>query len=241
MKKAYLSIKEAAEYLGVSADTLRRWHNNGVFRATLVTPGKHRLYSLADLQMRTKGIVQMAKDWAGATEPYEPIKEWYCQTSDVFKARLERLAMEMESNPALKSIAPLVSSAAGEIGNNAFDHNLGNWPDVPGAFFAYDLGKRVLVIADRGRGILRTLRTVRPSLPNNAEALRIAFTEVITGRAPEKRGNGLKYVSKVAKLYGFTLQLQSGDAAVIVNKDTDSITAKPADAPIRGCLCTINF
>lgn len=39
-----LRIKEAAEYLGVSADTLRRWDRSKKFIARK-TPGGHRYYT----------------------------------------------------------------------------------------------------------------------------------------------------------------------------------------------------
>ncbi len=82
----------------------------------------------------------------------------------------------------------LLVSVAGEIGNNSFDHNLGLWPDTPGVFFGYDLNKKQIVLADRGVGVLKTLKRVRPGLARDADALEVAFTEVISGRAPERQG-----------------------------------------------------
>lgn len=239
--KKLLTITEAAEYLGISAQTLRRWHNKGSFRASFVGPGGHRLYAPGDLEKLTKGLVQIAREWVSTSTPYPPMEEFYCQTSDVFKARLERMVHEMESSSVLKEISPLVSSIAGEIGNNSFDHNLGNWPDIPGAFFAYDLGKRILVIADRGRGVLQTLRNVRPQLKNDAEALHVAFTEVVTGRAPENRGNGLKYVRKVVSRYGFNLQFQSGNALLAMRENNADPVIQPAEIPVAGCFTILTF
>jgi len=35
-----------------------------------------------------------------------------------------------------------------------------------------------------------------PELSTDEEAVRTAFTKVVSGRAPESRGNGLKFVRK---------------------------------------------
>lgn len=207
----------------------------------MISPGGHRLYSAADLEMHAKGVVQIAKEWVSAQAPVIPHAEWYCQTSDIFKARLERMVVEMESLKTLKDIASLVSSIAGEIGGNSFDHNIGNWPNIPGVFFAYNLGKRFVVLADRGRGVLQTLHVVRPLLENEQEALNVAFTEVVTGRAPEKRGNGLKYVRKVVDAYGFDLLFQSGDARVHINGKENGVHAEAGKEFIAGCLFIMKF
>jgi len=52
---------------------------------------------------------------------------------------------------------------------------------------------RKVVLADRGQGVLTTLKRVRRELTNSSEAIRVAFTETISGRYPETRGNGLKF------------------------------------------------
>lgn len=239
--KNLISIKKAAEYLGVTQTTLRRWHNDGSFKATFVSPGGHRYYSLADLNKKTKGVFRLAEEWAGAEQPYLPEHDFYAVTSDIFKARHERMTHEIDARPEFQEIASLISSAAGEIGNNSFDHNLGNWPDTMGIFFAYDLGKRIIVLADRGVGILATLRQIRPNLKNNEEALHVAFTEFITGRAPEHRGNGLKYVKAAIMKAGADLKFQSGDSILEIRKNGSKLKIKKADSPIRGCLAFIKF
>lgn len=239
--KGLISIRKAANYLGVTITTLRRWHNNGTFKATFVSPGGHRYYSLADLDKKTKGIFRIAQEWASAEQPYLPEHDFYCATSDRFKARYERMTHMIDAIPAFQKTASLISSAAGEIGNNSFDHNLGNWPDVNGVFFAYDLGKRVIVLADRGVGVLATLRRIRPSLKTDEEALGVAFTEYITGRAPEHRGNGLKYVKKALAQAGADLSFQSGDSILEIRKGKSGVQTKKADVPIRGCLAFIEF
>ncbi len=96
-----------------------------------------------------------------------------------------------------KPLFSLLTSVSGEIGNNSYDHNLGQWPDMSGIFFGYDLNKKQIVLADRGLGILQTLKRVRVELKDHESALKVAFTEIISGRKPEARGNGLKYVKNV--------------------------------------------
>lgn len=239
--KNLVSITEAAKYLGVSAATLRRWHNDGTFKATFVSPGGHRYYALSDLGRKTKGIFRVAQEWAGAEKPQAPEHDFYCSTSDRFKTRHEKMAHEMDASPALQKNASLISSSVGEIGNNSFDHNLGNWPDLPGIFFAYDTGKRAVVLADRGVGVFATLHRIRPDLKTDEEALRVAFTEFITGRAPEHRGNGLKYVKDALMKSGADLSFQSGDAVLEIRKGKPELLIKKADVPIRGSLALIQF
>lgn len=239
--KNLISIRAASDYLGVTITTLRRWHNNGTFKASFVSPGGHRYYSLADLDRKTKGIFRLAAEWASSEQPYLPEHDFYCATSDRFKARYERMTHIIDAIPSLRETASLISSAAGEIGNNSFDHNLGNWPDVGGVFFAYDLGKRIIALADRGVGILTTLRRIRPSLKTDREALGVAFTEYITGRAPEHRGNGLKYVKNALAQAGADLRFQSGDSMLEIRKGKSGFKIKKADIPIRGCSAFMKF
>jgi len=110
--------------------------------------------------------------------------------------------------------APLLIAVLGEIGNNAYDHNLGNWRDVPGAYFAIDQDKRLFVIADRGQGIKQTIARVKPDIQNDENALRAAFTETISGRSPEQRGNGLKFVKAAIEQNQWRLECYSGTAVI---------------------------
>jgi len=129
-------------------------------------------------------------------------------------------------NTKIKKMYPLISAITGEIGNNSFDHNLGNWPDAPGTFFAYNLNKRQIVLADRGQGVLVTLKRARPGLSDHKNALRVAFTEIVSGRAPEYRGNGLKFVSNVVIDNKISLFFQTGDAQLRIQKDDSVLSIK---------------
>lgn len=52
----YLSIKEAAQYLGVCSDTLRRWDRVGKLRTIRHPLNNYRLYSRADLDQVLQAI-----------------------------------------------------------------------------------------------------------------------------------------------------------------------------------------
>ena len=161
--------------------------------------------------------IQKAFQWLKKSngENFLPHDE-YCPTRDIFQARLDRMTRELQKVAALTDIYSLITAIAGEFGNNSFDHNLGSWRDVPGIYFIYDIENRFFVIADRGQGVLSTLRHIRPELPAAKDALKIAFTEAVSGRAPEQRGNGLKFVDSVVKQNSFELHFYSGDALYAV-------------------------
>ncbi|MDE2313001.1 MAG: hypothetical protein KGL04_02350, partial [Elusimicrobia bacterium] len=146
-----------------------------------------------------KPQLDRARRWQNsAAEPAENPEEFLCRTRDAFTARLPRLASFAEAGLKRDDV-PLVVSAAGEVGNNCFDHNLGAWRDVPGCWFeAQATGGRLWIcIADRGQGVLRTLARADPALADEQAALTAAFERIISGRAPENRGNGLKFVRSV--------------------------------------------
>jgi len=143
--------------------------------------------------------------------------------------------------PGFEKLYSLIVLIAGEIGDNSFAHNLGKWPDTAGIFFGYDFEKRIVVLADRGLGILETLRQVRPELPSHVAAVEVAFTEFISGRAPEKRGNGLKLVREVVIDQPFDLFYTSGDAEVRMKGSDKAFRVTRGQHIVRGCLAKIEF
>jgi sensor histidine kinase regulating citrate/malate metabolism len=94
--------------------------------------------------------------------------------------------------------AALIVSSIGELTNNSFDHNLGFWKDHPGCCVSWSKENDTLTfgVADRGRGIVSSLQEVLGVEIDSQSILQKAFETIVTGRAPEKRGNGLKYVRK---------------------------------------------
>ena len=225
--------------LGVSLNTLRRWDASGYLRPAMRTAGDQRRYSLTQLRIFLSDLVQIGFDWAD--HQTEVPTQTYCERSSIFQARLDKFSKQLFEISDLRETAPLIVAVCGEIGNNSFDHNLGNWPDVSGVYFAYDIAKRLVVLADRGRGILATLKQVRPALNDDAQALRVAFTEILSGRAPEARGNGLKFVRKVAMDYSIHVAFQSGSAKLELEKGDSGLEIMQAIEPVRGCFVVVRF
>lgn len=110
-----------------------------------------------------------------------------------------------------------------------------------GIFFGYDIHKRCIVLADRGVGILATLKRVKPELQNDEEALRAAFTEIISGRSPEARGNGLKLVRKVVSKNPIGILFRTGEAELILPKESSELSIHKNPKPFRGVFAAITF
>ena len=240
MLNSLISIGEASKQLGTSIDTLRRWDTTNRLPSIRRGPRGHRFYRQADLDLFLRNESSLAKQWAMAPVGVPPSNDVYCQTRDVFQARLERLQHALQGKVS-ESAVSLLSAVAGEIGNNSFDHNLGNWPDVTGIYFSLDMRNRNIVLADRGQGVLATLKRVRPELNNAMEAVKVAFTEMVSGRFPEARGNGLKFVRSVIIENPFTLKFQTGDASLLLKEYDKDLPIVHVEEYIRGCIAIIGF
>jgi len=96
-------------------------------------------------------------------------------------------------------------------------------------------------LADRGLGILFTLKKVRPELKSHKEALKVAFTETISGRAPESRGNGLKFVRNIITQNPIKLTFQTGDAFLKLQQGNQNLEIEILTKSIRGCLAVIEY
>lgn len=136
-----------------------------------------------------------AFDWLKGSSPVSTAN--HCATRDVMEGRLPRLEQWVR-NGLPEAWVPLVIATAGEVANNAFDHNQGLWRDVPGCWLeAQAMGQQLWVcVADRGQGVRQSLSNVL-ALPDDQTALETAFEKIISGRAPESRGNGLKFVKRI--------------------------------------------
>lgn len=185
--------------------------------------------------------IEKAKKWLQLNNGDNCLPEQeHCPTRDLLQARLDKVRLMFEADPInnLDIVYPLIA-VIGEIGNNAYDHNLGNWRDVMGIYFNIDFDSKIIVIADRGQGILSSILKVKPDIKTDIDALNVAFTETISGRFPEKRGNGLKFVTKVAVDLGFKIALFSGNAvAKIENKE---LSFSESDDNINGVLAIITY
>lgn len=241
MNTELIAIGKAAKFLGVTPMTLRRWEKSGKL-LPLRTPTGQRRYTVEQLSGVLGGrSAERALRWVSETEGKEPENVFYCLTATVFYDRLMRAERELFQMRGMSEAYSLVIAAAGEIGNNSFDHNIGNWPDIPGIFFAFDEERRSFVLADRGQGVLKTLRQIRPTLADDREALTVAFTEIVSGRSPENRGNGLKLVRKMTALTGVRVLFQTGDARVLIDAEHPDIRVEESGMRIRGCLAILTF
>lgn len=239
MEEKLLTIGQAAEYLGVSLNTLRRWDESGKLVAIKKEGGTHRFYRENDLEIFASDLMKFASEWI--QNGIEFPGTFYCQTSSIFNARLTKMQSALMQKPGFEKLYSLIVLVAGEIGDNSFAHNLGKWPDTAGIFFGYDLEKKIIVLADRGLGILETLRQVRSTLSTHVEAVKVAFTEFISGRAPEKRGNGLKLVREVVTDQPINLFYTSGDAEVRMKGTDKRFHVTRGQRIVRGCLAKIEF
>lgn len=241
-----LTISQTSKILGVSIQTLRRWDDAGKLHSIRKEEAGYRYYKRDDLDEYIRSnlgnlLFRMAKSWIINDLATEFYPDFYCSDISIFQARLSKLEEGIGKIRELGRMYPLILAITGEIGNNSFDHNLGNWPDIPGIFFAYDLDKRKIALADRGQGVLATLKKIKPKLSNHQDALRVAFTEIISGRAPESRGNGLKFVRKVIADNKISLFFQTGDAQLKIKKNNFDLKIRKSKFNIQGCLVLIKF
>jgi len=166
--------------------------------------------------------------------------DFYCQTRDVFEARNDKMPEELIKKGLDDSLAYLVYAMAGELGNNAFDHNVGNWPNIMGAFYAFDYDGKdgIIIIADRGVGVLNSLRKAVPDLKDDLDALEMAFTKKISSRVLENRGNGLKFVRGNVSKNNLLLEFFSGNAKADLNHE---MKISVSDQIVAGCLVILKF
>ncbi|MDP1719330.1 MAG: helix-turn-helix domain-containing protein [bacterium] len=239
MEEKLFTIGQAAEYLGVSLNTLRRWDESGKLVAIRKDGGTHRYYREKDLEIFASDLVKFASDWVSNNTEFPGT--FLCPTSAVFQGRLTKMEYALMKKPGFEKLYSLAVAITGEIGDNSFAHNLGKWPDSQGIFFGYDISKGVIVLADRGLGILETLRQVRPGLPTHVEALKVAFTEFISGRAPEQRGNGLKFVRRVVSENPMTLFFATGDAELRIDNPDKQFSIVRSANSIHGCLAVVKL
>ncbi len=188
--------------------------------------------------MKQDEVVNIAVNWVTDKIQTKTPDEWHCATRDIFQVRLQSFLTHVQKQ--IGDDAYLLTAIVGEIGNNSFDHNLGNWRDVPGVLFAYDMEKRLVVLADRGQGIRKTLSRVMAEIKDDQEALNIAFTRVVSGRKPERRGNGLKFVVQVLKEKKWSLIFRSGIAELEI-KSGALLQIKDSTVQIRGCFAIIYY
>lgn len=246
MDESLLSIGRASELLGVDQQTLRRWDDAGLLHSIRKDAAGHRYYSPRELEKRVQAdgrtLMSYAHAWVERDVGEVPFDSLYISNAAAFQVRLNNdLAPKLQRLPQLQETYGLLIAVIGEIGNNSFDHNIGNWPDVSGMLFGYDLERGVIILADRGQGVLKTLQSVRPNLAGDREAVQLAFTEIVTGRPSETRGNGLKFVRSAVSRSTMGLLFESGASRLLQKPKTYMISFQDIRLPIHGCLARIRF
>src|SRR3989344_1333517 len=126
MEEKLFTIGQAAEILGVSIDTLRRWDENGKLVAIKKDGGTHRYYREKDLEIFSSDLMKFASEWI--QDGTEFPGTFYCQTSSIFNARLTKMEYVLMKEPGFEKLFSLITLLTGEIGDNSFAHNLGKLP-----------------------------------------------------------------------------------------------------------------
>ena len=156
----------------------------------------------------------------------------FSKTRDVFTARLQSYIIETKKY--------LEAAIIGEIGNNTFDHNFVFEKKFPsGVYCNFSYKQKYTVLADYGMGIRRSLSPVLPAICSDLEAVETAFTKRISGRSPEQRGNGLKFVSETIRQNCWHLYFQSGIGTCLIDGQGMRFIEKAPS--ITGCLAIISF
>jgi len=156
----------------------------------------------------------------------------FSRTRDVFTARVQSFVLETKKY--------LEAAIIGEIGNNTFDHNFGFSSTHPiGVYCNVAYLRKYTVLADYGKGVRQSLLFVLPSIASDVEAVEIAFTRRVSGRSPEQRGNGLKFVSEAIQQNNWHLYFQSGSGSCSI--DRNGIQFAEEAFPVVGCLAIIDF
>lgn len=154
--------------------------------------------------------------------------DYFCTSRDIFQARLDAYIARTQQY--------LLSAVIGEIGNNTFDHNW-DYADghARGVYFNSEISNEI-IMADFGRGLRNSLFSVR-KCDTDLEAIKVAFTEQVSGRAPEQRGNGLKFVLESVKEKNWYLYFQSGNACCIISDG--QIDFLETTISFTGCLAVV--
>jgi hypothetical protein len=148
----------------------------------------------------------------------------HCNFRDEFNARLERFGKIFMNFGLRENDARLVVALIGELGNNVYDHNLGNWPtDISGCFITaqnYPQKKCLeFVIGDPGIGFLGSLKANFPGLSDDISAIKHGLAGN-TGRINEDRGNGLKFIQNwTLENFSGNILIHSGKGLVFLDKD----------------------
>lgn len=238
-KNTRVTPKQVIEYTGFGAPAIFRQLKKLQTGGKITKTGKPpKVWYHLPIDNKAKMIQEVVK-WATQKPGLSPEPQIYCQSRDVFQARQDRLPKEISVVTKDEQQSFLLSAVVGEIGNNSFDHNFGNWPDIPGIYFCIKANERIIILADRGRGVLATLKKVKKDIKDDIGAIRVAFLEVVSGRSPEQRGNGLKFVKKVAESCKIKINFYSGNAECVIEFGQTKFLQTQKNIP--GTIAIIEF
>ena len=181
---------EISKRLGLSRETVHRHLRELVARGVLEVRGRgpaarYFAVGLPDLKA--------AHLWHSADAPPQTADERHFATPLALESGLEPLARRVAEGLPKSELGDLLAVIA-HLAGNSFDHNAGAWHGAPGCWIeAQRAGKRLwLCVADRGQGVLRSLRRAHPEIKDEQDALVAAFDRPISGSG--RPGNGLKKV-----------------------------------------------
>ena len=147
----------------------------------------------------------------------------HCLYQDEFSARLSRFITMFQNFGLSENDAQRATAVVGELGNNVFDHNLGNWPtNISGCIIVaqhYPSTHTIeIAVGDPGVGFYGSLKAGFPDLVNDTEAIKLGLAGN-TGRVGEIRGNGLKLIQQwTLQNFSGKVMIHSGNGLVIVDK-----------------------
>src|SRR3989344_3898503 len=106
MEEKLLTITQAAELLGVSLDTLRRWDKSGKLMAIRKAGGTHRYYREKDLEIFASDLMKFASQCI--QDGVEFPGTFYCATSSIFNARLIKMEYALMQKSGFEKLYSLI-------------------------------------------------------------------------------------------------------------------------------------
>jgi hypothetical protein len=140
-------------------------------------------------------------------------------------------------------IAQQLVAAIGELRGNIYEHSRA--PRTGLIAFRAGISSFEFVVADRGVGVLESLRTCSEfeGISDHGEALKLALTEGVSRFGSKaRRGYGFRPIFVgLANIRGY-LRFRSGDHALIIDGTKPSLaTARPAQKPtLRGFIVSVS-
>ena len=157
--------------------------------------------------------------------------DYISKTRDIFDARLYSFSNRTQNW--------LFGAVVGEIGANTFDHNFTFSPDCPkGVFFDCESSPDFIYLCDFGAGLKNTLSKTITDIKDDKTAIEVAFTKPVSGRAPELRGNGLKFTISSIVENNWNLYYHSGNA--VCRADGKGYSFELSDYNHNGCFCILS-